>query len=89
MKYSDSQTKYQFIINDGNFLTDECGFEEVNDELHFRGTLQELGESLSYGDFLQTDIKKSIKELEKNKKDTVLSGKKYDSIYISILGELK
>jgi hypothetical protein len=88
MKYSDNQTNYQFIINDGNFLTDECGFEEINDEFHFRGTLQELGESLSYGDFFARDIKKSIKELE-SKKTTILDGKFGDSISINILGELK
>lgn len=88
MKYSDDKTVYTISIYDGNFLTDECDFEEVDDyEQSFTGTLQEFGERLEYGDFLQEDIKESIKEFESDKspdKQGHLSGRKYDSIAYEI-----
>lgn len=82
MTYSDDKTIYTISIYDGNFLTNECDFEEVGDcEQSFTGTLQEFGERLSYGDFFQEDIKESIKEFEADKnKQGYLRGRKYDSI---------
>lgn len=86
MIYSNDKTIYTISIYDGNFLTDGCDFEEVDDyEQSFTGTLQEFGEGLSYGDFFQEDIKESIKEFEADKtKQGHLSGRKYDSIAYEI-----
>lgn len=86
MKYSKDTTVYKYTICDGNLLTDECGFEEKEDgNLFFEGTLQDLGESLSYGDFFQTDIKAMIKQLEKDKTQFVLLDGRYgDSISVNI-----
>lgn len=86
MIYSNDKTIYTISIYDGNFLTNECDFEEVDDyEQSFTGTLQEFGERLSYGDFFQEDIKESIKEFESDKtKQGHLSGRKYDSIAYEI-----
>lgn len=86
MIYSNDKTIYTISIYDGNFLTDECDFEEADDyEQSFTGTLQEFGERLSYGDFFQEDIKESIKKFEADKtKQGHLSGRKYDSIAYEI-----
>lgn len=104
MKYSEDKKVYTFIVEDANDLTtwtyglyyddtvediDLCSFK-------FTGTLQEFGSFLSNGDFLQTDIKKSIQRFEKDLKNDnrqgenripgrkvvlgQLCGRKYDSI---------
>lgn len=82
MVYSENPKTYTFHIYDGNCLCDDCfEFEETDECLTFTGTLQEFGEQLEYGDFLQEDIKSSIEEFEKHPKGTgYLPGKKYDSI---------
>lgn len=86
MKYSSNPKEYTFKIYDGNFLTDECDFEETdNCEQEFTGTIQEFAERLSFGDFFQEDILESIKEFEKDlTKEGHLSGRKYDSISYEI-----
>lgn len=79
---------YTFIIEDGNYLTLDCGFTETPDgDYQFTGTLEQFQEILTYGDFIESDIKKSIKEFLKgqssdNGEDRIISlyGKFGDSI---------
>lgn len=112
MKYSEDKKVYTFIVEDYNSLTEftsmyneddpECPLELIEStpitcsEFKFHGTLQELGEFLEMGDFLQEDILESFKQFEQDTKNDIrkgenripdgnvvlgqLCGRKYDSI---------
>jgi hypothetical protein len=94
MEYSKDEKIYNIIVEDGNCLTDDsiaCYEDQVTEIDHstfkFTGTLQEFGECLQEGEFLQTDIKESIQEWSSKMSSSdidnyfgYLSGKHCDSI---------
>lgn len=73
----------------------ECPFELIestpitHSEFKFRGTLQELGEFLEMGDFLQEDILESFKQFEQDTKNDVRNGENRIPDGNVVLGQLR